>query len=325
MSGDGLFARSLVGRFYRLKQPIERNTSLLKIADPHAWEKGREVGRSFYRGLCDGDPPYEGDLGASDIELAYDDGGSGIWRLWIREEERSVSRKQIESRATVLARADDPDTPLKKRQRSNQVFLKSQARADLLQEATPKLRVVPVLLTQEWAWIGRRASVDDLAYGLLLGRLVGSVQPDPIVWAPDGDLGWSAASMAVLFAFLESESTNLAPDVMLCKLDARGHSLSCKATDDIETVREVLREFTQNTGSVLIRALSFEVYQGGDSILVEVDRHGVFRVIPSRSRGGLPAERIKRRFDDALCAARRVGEVMKEWHERIVKSEADGE
>lgn len=309
MPQDPVFSGALAGRFYRLGTPLSPDKSLVEAALPQAWEEGLPV-VPFLRRFCQGTMPNEGDLGDDSVDLAYHDGGTGFWRLWLREETRKAPKVAIQHRAAKLALELDPDTPLPKMQRSGRVQVMDQAKRELLKEAIPQIRVLPVVVGTEWVWVGRRACVTDRTYIHLLRQVVGDLEPDPLLWSEDG--GWSTCSYATLLAFTKVKAGELAPDVHLCEVDVKGRSVQLKASDSADEVRAVLKQLTSAVSETSVRRMSFDVMKDGVRIVVDVDGHGVYRVVPMRSPGGLSHERIARRFGDARYAAARIRTVMEE-------------
>lgn len=314
---DAIFARSFAGRFFRMSSPLKRSTSLHGLVQEHGWVESMGSGQPFARAFCVGEPPFNGSLDESTMDLAYDDGGTGVWRLWLREEERTAGRRQTEALAVQMALQDNPDSPLKKRHRSEQKQLLERAKIDILKTASPKMRIIPVISSSDWVWIGSRSSATDLELSAFLSHVLGRIQSDPLIWTPGNGLGWSVYSMTSLLAFLEVEAGQIASDVSLTEIDVQGRSMTCKATDSASVVRDVMREFAKSSSDAVVRRLSFEVYKEGNCITLDVDQHGVFRALAPSSVGGLPHERILRRFNDVFFAAQRINSVLNELHSKF--------
>jgi len=228
----------------------------------------------------------------------------------MREEMRKAPKAAIQHLASRLALELDPDTSLEKMQRSGRLEVTERAKRDLLKVAIPQIRVVPVVAGTDWIWVGRKAAVTDRTYIHLLRQVVGDLEPDPLLWSEDG--GWSSCSYATLLAFTKAKAGELAPDVYLCEVDVKGRSVQLKASDSADEVREVLKHLTSAVSETSVRRMAFEVMKDGVRIAVDVDGHGVCRVSPMRSSGGLSHERIARRFGDARYAAARIRAVMEE-------------
>jgi len=318
---DSIYKGPLNGRFYRLSSALKRGTSLVDGCSRHSWVEGQGRGLRFYRSFCRGTLPHDGCLQEDPTDLAYADGDSGVWRLWFREETRKVGRSSVEEAAARMALDNDEGTPLSKMQRREKKQLLEQARRELLMHVIPSIRVVPVVVVDDWLWIGRKASVSDRSYVHMLRHVLGSLDVDPMLWSNDGP-GWTACSYATLQAFVRSAAGELAPDVALTKVDIRGRSLHVRATQSADDIRSVLQEVARSTSEASIKKLSFEVYIDGTPIVVESDKHGVFRADPLRSAGGLPDERIRRRFGDVRQAAVRLRELMVE---KVAELEDSGE
>lgn len=141
-----------------------------------------------------------------------------------------------------------------------------------------------------------------------------------MLWSP-GDVGWSAFSYAAMLSFVNSKDGQLAPDVLLTQVEARGRSVRLRAMDNADEVRAIMRQMTQVASEASVRRLSFSVYKDGLEICLEADEHGLFRVVPARSVGGLPHERIKRRLDDIRYASTRISSVMSDVIRQIEDDE----
>lgn len=307
MSDDPVFSGPFSGRFYRLDRAMDLGSSLVSRALMAAW-----VGTPaavFERGFCRGSSPHDGDLGDDAVDLSYCDGGTGIWRLWIREDSRKVPKSAVMELAARLAFDRDPDTSLRQSSRSVRSSLEEAARYALLKQAIPATRVIPVVAGRDeggWIWIGRSGCASDRSYVQFLRSVVGDLELDPVVWSSDG--GWATSSYATLVASTKVRGGRLAPDVFLRGIDVKGTSLHVKASDGVDI--GALLEKMGASSETSVRSLSFEILKDGVSVQVDVDAHGVCRVSPMRSAGGLPADRLRRRFSDARSSCGRVRSVM---------------
>jgi len=129
--------------------------------------------------------------------------------------------------------------------------------------------------------------------------------------------GWEAFSYATLFQFVDSKGASLDDDVELCEVQTKGSSLRCRVTENTEASVDVLGKLLHSGTEGTVEKMSFEVYRHGSTVKVEVDKHGVFGLRPSRSAGGLPAERIRRRFMDGIESVDRVRSVMRSCCSRL--------
>ena len=317
MSRDSIYSGALTGRFYRLGERLDRNTSLVSACEGLSWSSSSSP-VAFSRTFCESCLPYEGDIGEDTGDLAYHDSGSGVWRMWLREETRKVSKMAVEQYAAKIALKEDPDTSLKKMQRSDRLRVTQMARLDLISSCVPQIRVVPIVVIDDLLWIGKRSSVKDRTYIHLLRQVVGDLEEDSLLW---NDGGWSSCSYATLKEFCSVKAGELAPDVHLSDLHVHGRSIQVKASDGAEDVRKLLSQMTASVSETGVKRLSFEVMRDGVRIEVDADAYGVFRAVPMRSPGGLPHERVRRRFEDVLYAASRIKTVMSEIVARYEEEE----
>jgi len=298
-----------VGRFYSLSSPPHPNESIASKCVGHAWSEKLGSGLPFSRGFCRGVMPYDGDILNPLVDLSYDDDGHGVWRLFLREEERSAGKMLVQTRAHEMALEADPDSPLSCLHGTAKKRLMEDARKDVLERVLPKMRIVPVLVSDDWAWVGRRSVSSDRSISILLSRIFGASEPDPLVF--DEDTGWSSSSYAVLKGIVESGS-RLSPDVTLLDIDISDKSVSIKATGVEDTARLMLEAVEGHVSETSVKRMSFEVYSDGCSTVIDVDSKGFYRGMPPRSVGGLPHERVLRRFSDVRQSSLRIKEVMHE-------------
>jgi hypothetical protein len=307
---DVMFKGPMVGRFFRLSSGPE-GSSLVEACSEYAAVEDRGVGSSFYRAFCRGVLPNDGQLGEDPTELAYRDGGSGVWRFWLREETRTASRGAIHERALRIAMEEDEGTPLDRMQPRERKDMLERARRELLRQVVPSIRILPAVVVDDWLWIGGKGTASDRTYIHLLRNVFGPVEPDPLLWSDTG-FGWTTCSYATLQAFIQSKAGELAPDVVLSSITIKGRSIQVRAADGTDASRAVVKQVAKTSSESAVKTLSFEVQRDGTPILVEVDMDGVFRGEPMKSFGGLPQERIRRRFDDVRYAAARLKELMAE-------------
>ena len=299
-----LVAGPLVGRFLRLEKSVETHQSLLERALPHAWTIPSSWGR-LARGWCCEKLPHSGELREGGGALAYDDDGSGTWLCWLREEERSASRRAVQTLAASIC-VKEYNTHFDEMNRDEQEEMKGVAMERLLQRAVPKMRVLQFVLTEGWIWVGRRALED--AYRNKLFPLVGATHYDVVAWNPDTH-GWYSLSLAALQAYLDSSDGFLDVDVELVEIRLKGDQISCQTEGANEEVRKAIGRLFE-VSSAGITQLSFHVHMHGEIVRVDLDQHGLFRGMPPRSSGGMLHERLGRRFGELREAAERVGEVM---------------
>jgi hypothetical protein len=304
-----LVSGPLTGRFLRLEQRLEPENSLIEKALEHAWRKPPVWGRN-HRGWCCSDLPHSGELREDEAELAYYDEGTGVWLMWLREEERTASRRAVETRAAQVA-IDQFGFSLKDLGRDEQDEAKQIARDALLQRAVPKMRVLPFLVTPEWAWVGRRAF--EPAYLHYLHPIIGRTSFQEVVWNPD-EHGWHALSLASLQAYLESGEGFLDADVELVEVRFKGNEVKCQTEGANDQIRKAMSQIFE-ASSAGVTMLVFQVHMHGERVTVSVDQGGAFRGFPPSSAGGLLSERLLRRFKDYRECAERVGEVMTACYE----------
>lgn len=320
MATDVVFTGPLNGRFFKVAPSPIAGTSFVESAMKLAWESGTGKGLSFVRRFCTGVVPYDGDLGEDPTPLSYSDGGHGIWRLWFREESRTVGRNAVEERASSMALDRDSDTSLSNLPRSVRKELMDEARRELLKVVVPKIRIVPVMVSSEWAWIGRRTAAEDRSYVHVLRSVLGSLEFDPLVWDAD-ETEWTACSYATLLAFVKAQGGELAPDVFLTDIEIKGGSVHLKISESEDEVRSMVERLCHTAADGSVKKLTFEVHKDGTPISIDIDAEGLYRGRPLRSAGGLPHDRISRRFADVRYAAGRAGQVMKDLVAQVEASD----
>lgn len=309
MAVDSVFKGPLTGRFFRLSSCVSPGSSLVKDAMENAWSEGSGQGTPFSRRFCRGTVPHDGRLIDDDIDLSYCDDGTGVWRLWIREESRTAGRNTVELLASKMALQLDPDTPLHKMLRSRRSEIVSEARFQILCDAVPNVRIVPVVVVGDLVWIGRKSASTDKGYPLFLRHVLGDMKPCSMVW-DELDLGWTQCSYAALLAFSSSNGGQIAPDILLTHIDIRGSSMQLKTADNNDEVQSIVSKITENVSEAAVKKLSFDVFVNGSAISLDIDEHGLSRCTPMRSMGGLSHERIRRRFSDVTVASSRLGELL---------------
>jgi hypothetical protein len=257
------------------------------------------------RGWCREQLPHSGELREETATLGYDDDDTGMWLLWLREEERTASRRAVQTLAANIS-VEEYGSNFSDMNREEQEEMKEVARDRLLQRAVPKMRVMQFVVAREWIWVARRA-LDD-SYRNLLFPLVGATNYDVVAWDEDRH-GWNALSLAALQAYLESDSGFLDADTELIEVRFKGDQIGCQTADASEEIRRAMSTLFEASNAGVTQ-LSFHVHMHGEIVRVDIDPHGVFRGMPPRSSGGMLHERLSRRFANFREAAERVGEVM---------------
>lgn len=299
---DPITHSPLIGRFYRMSSPWS-DTDLIGTlqAKDLCFEEERGVGRKVYNSFCTSFAPHTGDLISESAPLGYD-AGEPLCRAWIRQETRTVKRAEVKVRVAERGLAQwglgYDELP-----RHSRKELEEQVSDELMAEAKPSVRVLPVVLSDEWAWIGSK----DLSFATLLYPVTGVVHQDALVWDRGDVLQWNALSSAALAAYFEAEDDKLDADCRLLEVSVRGKGFSFKLSD--VSHKEALRQAYQERGGEVQR-LSFAVQHDGDDVWVVVDAHGVVQATPLISKGGLFSERLARRFSDARTCGMRIGEVL---------------
>lgn len=310
------------GRFYRHKNPPSPGCSLLDAIADSRWHEHKSTGKAFHLGWCRPDPPYDGEIECDPEKLLYADDGHGIWRCVIRQDRRMASRAAVESMAAKLATDQDPDQPLGRRQSHEKKEFYERAKTALLKMALPQIRIVHVVLTTQWIWVGAR-DCDDVATKALLRQIAGGVMVDPVAWSPGlpeteaGAEGWNELSLATLLVLPHCDGNDLTTDVSLREVTIKGDSIRIKSQQDALIVREAISTLTKAVQDVNVDRLSFEVTLHGGQVSIDLDCHGLYRAEPAGIAGGFFHEGVQRRFDDALAAAKRAGDVMRECRDRI--------
>lgn len=178
-----MFSNKLSGRFLSLDRSLGEIDTIVERASRSAWSNDGPVVR-LRRGLCRSDPPYDGRLDEERADLGYMDSGTGFFRLWIRQDERSVGRKPIQAMAAVMAREDGKlSRDLTKTEQ--QAYL-DVAKQRLLERSIPRTKIIECLLSKAggWIWIGDRAGYDQWARRLIF-PVCGPVTPILSPGVPD--------------------------------------------------------------------------------------------------------------------------------------------
>lgn len=292
------------------------NTSIIDQAIQENWHPKGGIGYSKYHGYCTGQTPHKEMGHGPDEDLAYDDMGEGVWRIWVREETRSPPRRLTEELAAKMAIELDQDTPLERIKGRARKDILAQARSRLLHTVHPTVRILPIVITPQWVWIARRAAFTDNALMGFLSTLVGRLEPDPVVW-PVTSPSWSTFSLAALLGFVKSEGGELTPDLRITEIETKGSPVVIKTTENSEFARSLIGQMLDTNAQIDLKRLGLSVFIDGAWVDVSVDSSGAWRITPRPSAGGLPSERIKRRFTDALIAGRRCGEVLAQIQSEI--------
>lgn len=280
----------------------------MKRCLPRAWQEGQGEGVAFSRGFCTSQFPYSGDLTEDVHPIGYS-GAGGIYRLSLREERRTASRMEIQAAAMDVALELDPTTPFPMLVGTEKKKVVEEARLRVLSVCSPRLKVVPVVISEDgWAWVGSKSST-GVPYEVYFSNVFGKTLQDGVVWRPSS--GWSSSSYAVLKS-AAVRGSRLSSDVSISEVSVKTKDLTLK-TGAVEEEGDALLELVEsNFSSDSVKRMCFEVYHHGFRVEVGVDVMGVFRVCPPASTGGLPHERFSRRFDDAWHAMKRLGSVLEE-------------
>lgn len=271
----------------------------MDVCLPMAWSRARSEGESSFVGFCRAEVPHDGLLDEEKSDLAYDDGGSGVWRFFVRKDSRTASKMGVQQVAHRLALEQDSDTPFSVVHGRRKKLLLEEARRQVLGSTVPKVSVVPVVLVDDLLWVGSRSVALDLL-GLLSSAL-GTLSSDSMVFRED--VGWDSMCSACLIS--SAKSMHISRDVELLQVDLSGKSLTLKTS-----MQPLLELVSSGDFDSSVTRLHFQVVIGGQSIGVSMDVDGVFRVSPAPSRGGLPDQRLRRRFFDAEAGCHRLSEVL---------------
>jgi len=301
---NDLVTGPLGGRFYRLDKAVEPSTSVLERARDLVFHSPTPRVR-FVRGFCSGKAPNDGDLDGDDSDLSYDDGGTGMIALWVREEERKVSKRAVLEEAARRS-LSERRLQLADLSRHDRKDLEASVRAEMLQTTVPGIRVVPVVVCEDWAWVGCKGY--DEAYRAVIHGVFGAVSHDTLVMR--GDIGFAQVSLAAMQSYLDSEDGHLDADVELIQVKLKGQSLQLKAERATRDVTLALRQLLEADTSLEVRSLQFSVDMDGENTVIDMDENGVFRINSPRSSGGLIHEALRRRFGDGRRASARVGELL---------------
>jgi hypothetical protein len=312
-----LFSGALSGRFFSYRTRIEPGSDLRRMAASSAWKKIPDgaVPVKIQRGLCCSAAPHSGDLDQERELLGYQDRGAGLWCLWLREDERKVGKTALDNATVSLSLAAGVDlgraSPVT---RSKYV---EEARAVLLRRAIPTIRVTPIVLSADgWGWFGDRSGLDFDRISVIR-PVCGQVLSDPLCWNPTGGYGWSSLSLAALRVILRNSSgtadpgsaLSLCPEVDLVEVRASGRCIRCTATDDGHDRGRLLAMTSALVAdpSMVVTQLTWSVHSEHEPVEICLDQHGVRAGWPPASAGGMPAERLSRRFCDLRQAAHLLG------------------
>lgn len=308
---DNVCSKVLAGRFFRSSSPLERGTSLYDWCVRDAWSDDPsfiiDSDGSVYpcvRGFCSHAHPYDGDLESDASPLAYADDDTGVWRLAVREETRAAPRSQIVHVAERLALADDPSTPLKALRGREKGDVMDRARQDVLKSALPKRRLFPVIVIDDLVWIGARSG-QMMDRSMFLTHALGVLAPDAMVLGDGVD--WYSTTMAIVEHVIR-QGPQLAPGVEVTEMSLKGKKVSVRTTQLDET-RPMLEALDTAGIDSPLKRFKLTIFRDGHQVLLDVDERGLKRVHPARSRGGLPHEQIRRRFEDVEEVCARVREV----------------
>lgn len=299
----------LTGRFLVPRVPLKPGTSLFEPARAQGWNQTAGVGYRKYHGYCSGQTPHLELHSHEEADLAYDDEGEGVWRIWIREETRSPPKRLTEEVAAKMALERDSDMPLSRIKGGALREIMEEARISLLHKVGPTVRIVPIIVTPQWIWIARRNAFSDHSLLGFLATLLGPLDPEPLLW-PAKSPSWATFTLAALLGFVRSEGGELTPDLRITEIETKGSPVVIKTTENTEFARSLIEQMLDTNAQVDLKRLGLSVFIDGAWVNVSIDSQGAWRIVPRPTVGGLPSERLKRRFTDARTAAQRCGEVL---------------
>jgi hypothetical protein len=306
---DRLLTEGVIsGRFYRHEAPLESETNFLHRVQEYTFPEHCEV-QKLLRGYCNGDPPFGSNLEETQIEGSYADDGHGIWRMWIREDTRNVSRNQV-LRKSAERCLIEYNRPLSQVPHKDRKEIEAQVKKDLLLLAIPSVRILPVVASRGWTWVGCRAV--DNAIRAILFPVVGRVDFEPVAWSFDSETGWSSLSLAGVQSYAETGNPDLDGDVHLVSVGLESLEISCRMHGASQHLSEILQKMVDPSVAVRVLSLTFEVEMDGEKTVVSLDKDGVYRGLSPSSSGGLSHEVLIRRFQAVRQSAERVGEVLSE-------------
>ena len=323
-----MFSGKLTGRFSSIDRQIGPIDELASRASRAAWSTDGPI-QKLRRGWCRSIPPYDGGLDLETSELGYADNGTGLFRLWIRQDERTVGRRAVQAMASVLASRDGKRDDGMTRQ-EKQVYMVA-AREQLMQRAVPRTKIVECLLCRDpgWVWIGDRSGHETWARRLLY-PVCGSVTPDPVCWAHGSSPGWEVLSRSCLNGCIQRDSDELSigDGVTLMDVRIKGSQVRCSAqgggdAEHTAWVRRTIRSILDDPSAATTR-LTLKVVHGGESTEVTLDEDGLVQADPPMSKNGLIKDRLERRFRDARFAASIAGDAMRRIHAGLASSSVGG-
>lgn len=301
---------ALTGRFFRLQEPLEVGLDLLDRAQPHAWQEELSYRRS-YRSFCTSTHPHEGTLDYDEGVLAYTDdceGNTGVYRLYVRHEDRKVSRAAIEAAAKQILTAEvgSPDPRSVSRELWNE--FRGVAHANLLRRAVPTWRIVPIIAAGDLVWVGTRSSFTDRTYRALLAAVLGPCDPLPGLWPSESKTAWHGLSFALVLKALREEEGDLDADAKLVEFAIKGDTFRLTSGALSSQRREIVRQLV--TGAdVEISRIVVVVSSLGEKTLIKADALGGYLADGPAPAGGLPEERLRSRLASTLAVYERVGEI----------------
>lgn len=231
----------------------------------------------------------------------------GLARGWIRLTKRKAPGSAVtaEARRLALTRHHRPlarlDTELK-------LELRGEAKRNLVDRAVPSESFHPFLVWERHLLlVGQRAPGDPLQ-----GRLrqaLGPLEQVPLLWDTpgSGSFGWSTLQV-LLLKLLSEKGPQLSPTLNVTELRAEtnGIRIALSGLDQLDAAKAQLSHLLTQCaeGSTLqLKRLIATVKHEGDLVEIAMDQHGLARLRPGRSRGGLLHERLLRRMTQGLEAA----------------------
>jgi hypothetical protein len=306
-----VFRSAWRGRWVRLESAPPAGSFVAKAAEGafRPWDRPSPIPETMV-GWCTSMAPNSGDLAEESDPMGYViDVPTGVGLGWLRVETRTPSRPLVIAQADRIA---------KERYKTPFMGLRGDDKRDALERArdlvrattSPKVRVLPVMIVGDMAWIGAGGRTRGMIH--TLGGVFGKLDAWPGVWEEsDPDLRFFATTQALLGRFLDRGDGTIAPGVLIDEMTLDDTTLRLRAKDcTADRVRKLIEEGMRSSDRPDVRSILASVDGNDAPVTIGWDSDGVTLLNPASSSGGLDPERVRRRFDDAMGAVDRLREAL---------------
>jgi len=265
---------------------------------------------------CTDTPPFGTDLSECRHRLAYASfPGPSI--LFVKETDRTPTRVQVDQALRALL-----PWPIDAVPREERAVWKEKARRAASQRVEPRTRILQVLVFSDRLLVSCRTVGAELS-SFLSSWLGAEFVPDPVLWRSTESHG--AMLLAALSEQIRLESEGRASIDLPFKVEEA--SLSCgksRVRGPIHEASDTLGSFLESRADeeVVVEQMVVRIRVPNGRCRLHVDPDGLFRAEVPESRGGMPVDRIGRRFRDL---DRSVAEARKELLASLTRAmKADG-